>query len=150
MRTEKNVAHCMQSEYPIKPSVHHYHTYAKLDDRRFVFYFFRGTFGMLIFFIVKIYGLFSFLITTRGDFQYISPDFIIDCHKEKVLKDPSKYIYPVNRKVYVKNRQCNLTRFMMRQRSLELPAARRNTDVLATSALTSSAGNYCLASYQRV
>ena len=60
----------------------------------------------------------NWIQTTRGDFQYISPKFLVDCDKEKRLLDPSAYIFQVDRSKFISNKRKSITKFTERQRGI--------------------------------
>lgn len=84
--------------------------------------------------------MFSFLETTKGHFKYLNAQFIVDVHKAQQLLDPNdpKYLFEVNEARFVRNKVCNFTRFMMRQRSLNLPEAEMDNNVTGNTAAGNS------------
>ena len=72
--------------------------------------------------------------STRGDFNYIKADFLIQCHISGCLLDPAPFPIEVDHSKFVKNRRTNITKFMERQRSI-VDAVPITTTILGTTSV---------------
>lgn len=77
--------------------------------------------------------MFSLMLSTRGDFTYLRPTFLIECEKEQKLLDPAAYTFTdIDLSKFNKTKTNNKTKFMERQRST--PGQDDNSQIgLATS-----------------
>ena len=65
----------------------------------------------------------NIIITTQGDWIYLKVQFLLDCVKDKELKDPAFYVITVDRSNFVRSRATMITRLLYRQRlSTETPS----------------------------
>ena len=71
--------------------------------------------------------MFSFIKSTRGDFNYIRASFLIECKLAGRLLDPTPYLIEVDRSKFIKNSQENLSQFTQKQRALTREEIYQNT-----------------------